>query len=202
MTFSWYHNSHLFHFAPAEHQIFKDLMGNTCFSTIRFSALLQIGPGPSVIIALNKESGGEICFVSTWFSQSDHSIRRDHQIKYIMGIWLLCLYLMFISAMVVRMYENCSLFELFCLLSLQFFPPSINWLSSVFHSKCQKSAPRTCSRYGKAVLDMWYYSLGYHLSQAGVLLLRWYDLRFGKWLSNAISNTKFPILAMKIQFSP
>ena len=72
MTFSWYHNSHLFHFTSAQHQIFKDLMGNTCFSTIRFSALLQIGPGPSVIISLNKESGGEICFVSTWFSQSDH----------------------------------------------------------------------------------------------------------------------------------
>ena len=53
------------HFASAQHQIFKDLMGNTCFSTIRFSALFQIGPGPSVIISLNKESGGEICFVST-----------------------------------------------------------------------------------------------------------------------------------------
>ena len=122
--------------------------------------------------------------------------------KNIMETWLLCLYLMFTSIMVVRMYENGSLFQLLCLLSLQFFPASIIWLSSVFHSKCQKSAPRTCSRYGMAVLDMWYYSLGYHLSQAGVLLLRWYDLRFSKWLSNAMSNKKITKLAMKIQFSP
>ena len=199
MTFSWYHNSHLFHFASAQHQIFKDLMGNTCFSTFRFSALLQIGPGLAVIISFIhfKESGGEICFVSTLFGSFNQKRSPN---KNIMGIWLLCLYLMFTSKMVVRMYENCSLLELLCLLSLQFFPPSINWLSSVFHSKCQKSAPRTCSRYGMAVLDMWYYSLGYHLSQAGVLLLRWYDLRFSKWLSNAMSNTKFTKLAMKIQF--
>ena len=100
MTFSWYHNSHLFHFAPAQHQIFKDLMGNTCFFTIRFSALLQIGPGPSVIIALNKESGGEICFVSTLFGSFNQKISPN---KNIMGMWLLCLYLMFTSIMVVRM---------------------------------------------------------------------------------------------------
>ena len=170
-------------------------MGNTCFSTFRFSALLQIGPGPSVIISLNKESGGEICFVSTWFSQSDHhqpeEITRSKHYGELVVVSVPDVHKRNGSPHI----GNCSLFE-------PLFPSSINWLSSVFHSKCQKSAPRTCSRYGMAVLDMWYYSLGYHLSQAGVLLLRWYDLRFSKWLSNAMSNTKFTKLAMKIQFSP
>ena len=109
MTFSWYHNSHLFHFASAQHQIFKDLMGNTCFSTIRVSALLQIGPGPSVIISLNKESGGEILFCLNLIQPIGSFNQKPD--KNIMETWLLCLYLMFTSIMVVRMYENGSLFH-------------------------------------------------------------------------------------------